>query len=106
MKQATKKKIDAQTHRIYDALKRVFPSISAKESDVVYKIDHHSIRVGIIDERFSDMSVPDRLRMFQRAIKPLDHEDCEDISMALVLAPEDLDDPTDLMMQEFFEPRW
>jgi len=103
-KTTNRKKTDEQTHRIYEALKKAFPSLSAKESEVVYKKDRFSIRVCVIDDRFSNMSIAERIGMVNRAIKHLDSEDQADISMVLVLAPEELDDPTDLMIKKFFEP--
>jgi len=105
-KSSVRKKTDEQTHRIYDVLMQTFPSLSKKESDVVYKKDDYNLRVCVIDKRFSKMSLSERLDMFDRAADALDSEDHADISMVLVLAPEDLDDPTDLMMKEFFEPSW
>ena len=97
------KKTDARTHRIYDALKAAFPSLSTVESDVVYRRDPYSIRVRVIDESFADKSLPARHSAVKKALAAVDPADRDEISMMLMLSPEEFAEP-DPVSLEFDNP--
>lgn len=93
---------DAQTARIYAALKSAFPDLPTEESDVVYKRNRYTIRVRVISRIFEDKSLTERHTLVKKVLAPLAIEDREDIAVVLMLTPEDALDP-DLMNGQFDE---
>lgn len=96
------KRTDAQTARIYAALKVAFPDLLPDESDVVYKKNRYTIRVRVISRNFEDKSLAERHSLFKKVLAPLALEDREDISLVIMLTPEDALDP-ELLNSQFDE---
>ena len=103
MATATKKRTDAQTARIYVALKSAFPGLSEDESDVVYKYNRYSIRVRVISEAFESKSLAERETQLNRILGALSEEDRENITMLMMLTPEEAEDPI-FLNHEFDNP--
>ena len=99
----TTKKTDKQTARIYAALKAAFPDISDDEDEVIYKYNPYSIRVRIIDKSFAELSLAQRHAAVKRVLARLNVDDTENISMLMMLSPEEATE-TDLMNLEFDDP--
>ena len=97
------KRIDAQTRRIYSVLKAAYPDLSDDESDVVYKSNRYSIRVRVIDANFDEKSLGQRHSEVKRVLSGLAAEDVENITMLMMLSPEEAAIP-DLMNLEFDDP--
>lgn len=85
----TKRKPDKQTGHIYRALKAAFPNLPEEQSEVVRKSNHYSIRVCVVDESFAVKSLEQRHIEIKKALSKLDPEDRENISLLLMLSPEE-----------------
>lgn len=105
MPRVAKKRQDDRTRQIYAALKKVFSDLPDVTSEVVYLYNPVSIRIRVIDPRFEGKGTAERERMVNRALKTLPPEVTEDITLLLMLTPEEaeksstlsreFDDPTD-----------
>ena len=98
-----KKRTDAQTARIYAALKCAYPELSSDESDVVYKYNSYSIRVRVATNAFESKTLAERETQLKRILATLAAEDRENITMLMMLTPEDAAE-RDLMNVEFDNP--
>ena len=86
----------AETKTIEDALAGHFPDVK------VYRYNPASIRVRIIDERFRGRSKPERERMVLPLVRALPEDIQSDITILLLLAPEEAGQS--LMNREFEDP--
>lgn len=70
--------------------------------DVYRKIPGHSIRVRIVHSRFTDRLIEDRDRMTDGLLSDVPEEIDRDITLVLLLGPEELE--ADFMNAEFDNP--
>jgi len=103
---AIPKKQDETTAAIYAAVKAAFPDTSNKPEDVVYRVNIVSIRVLIVSLKFEGKSESQREAIVKRALKlTLPKEIWREISLLIMLTPEEFQDPEDdLMLLEFLTP--
>ena len=99
----TTKRTDHQTARIYAALKVAFPELSDEETEVVYRYNRYSIRVRVVADCFGGRSLAEREAMVNRVLARIEPEDNKDISMLMMLSPQESVSP-DLMNLEFDDP--
>jgi stress-induced morphogen len=99
-----KRKGDTQAGRIYRALKSAFPNLSEEESDVVRERNRYTVCVRVVDDSFAEMTFPSRHAAVKKALSKLDPEDRENISLLIMLSPEEANDPDMMMESEFDEP--
>jgi len=85
-----------ETKQIEDAIRQAFPDVHA------YRYNSASIRVRVIDERFRDKSKAERERMVDPVVAQLPDEIQSDITVLLLLAPQET--TTSLMNLEFERP--
>lgn len=85
-----------ETKEIEDLVRPQFPDVLA------YRYNSASIRIRIIDERFRGMSRVERDRIVDPLLETLPEETQADITILLLLAPEETD--ASLMNLEFEHP--
>lgn len=102
MPSVAKKKQDARTEQIYAALKKSFPDLPPKEN-TVYAYNSVSIRVRVIDERFEGKETAERERIVKRNLKGVPKDVTEDITLLLMLTPEESETPS-LLFRAFDDP--
>jgi stress-induced morphogen len=93
---ARPKKKEPEVLRIEKALAGEFPKVSA------YRYNPASIRVRVIDDRFKGMNRLERERLVRPLIHALPEEIQADITILLLLAPDELSES--LMNLEFEHP--
>lgn len=86
-----------ETKAIEELLRPHFGDVEA------YRFNSASIRVRVIDERFRDLSKPDREARVAPLLRQLREELEADITLLLLLAPDEL--ASSLMNLEFENPR-
>lgn len=104
MPKAAKKKQDRQTGLIYKRLKARFPSLPEDVSRVVYRYNPAAIRVRVIDPAFVGKSYGEREALLGSPILSLPEEVERDITLLLLLTPDEAARGTDLMNLEFDDP--
>jgi stress-induced morphogen len=85
-----------ETTRIEEAIRSEFPDVEA------YRYNSASIRVRVIDERFRDKSKAERERMVSSLLNQLPEETQSDITILLLLTPDETKES--LMNLEFEHP--
>jgi len=98
--------IEPQTEvpkRIYAGLRSAFPDLDEAMERVVYRYNRVSIRVRVVSERFHEKSETERERMVMDALKVLSSEEIEDVTMLLMMTPEEARKPS-LVDLEFLDP--
>jgi len=102
---AVRKKQDHSTAAIFEAIQAGFPETSDSPEDSVYRYNPVSIRVLIVDSRFEGKSEAAREAIVKRALKDLPRDIWREISLLIMITPEELQDPgDDLMLLEFLTP--
>lgn len=85
-----------ETRRIEEALRAEFPDAEA------YRYNPASIRIRIIDDRFAGLSKVERHEMVMPLIRKLPDETREDITVLLLLTPDETEGS--IMNLEFEHP--
>lgn len=70
---------------IVNVLGKAFPNVAA------YRYNSASLRVRIIDERFRSKTPPERDRMVEPLLESLSEDIQDDITILLLLTPEEVD---------------
>lgn len=97
-----KKRVDAATRQIQELLMDRYVK-NHEDADVsVYRYNPVSIRIRIIDPDFSGLSIPQRSKSVWRLLKELPEEVRGDISVCLLLTPDE--QPSSPMNLEFENP--
>ena len=104
MTQIKRKMQDRATALIHKKLKAAFPSLSDDPNDVVYRYNPASIRLRVTDPSFEGMSFERREAAIRSILQSLPSRVRTDITLILLLTPEECEDPTDLMNLEFDDP--
>jgi stress-induced morphogen len=86
----SKTKRTPETKRIEELLKERFPSYPKKYPPIAYRYNPYSIRVRLVDKQFKGMSLSERYRLVEPLIECLPEETQEDITILLILAPDEL----------------
>lgn len=88
-----------ETEEIEQLLNRTFPETE------VYRYNSASIRVRIVDERFKGKSASERDAMVEPHLARLPEDTQADITMLLLLAPDEIEEaPHNLVNLEFEHP--
>jgi stress-induced morphogen len=85
-----------ETKQIEEAIRPSFPNVLA------YRYNSASIRVRVVDERFSSKSRSERHRMLEPVLASLPEDTQSDITVLLLLSPNELG--TSPMNVEFEHP--
>lgn len=85
-----------ETQTVEDVIRKRFPNVRA------YRYNSASIRVRIIDDRFANTSKTERERMVNPILAELPEEIQSDITILLLLAPQETS--TSMMNLEFEHP--
>jgi stress-induced morphogen len=104
MPHLAEKKQDKATRLVYARLKERFPDLPSDVQRVVYRYNPASIRVRVIDPRFAGMTYTQREEMIEDLLRDLPKDVRADITVLLLITPEEAGDPSDLMNLEFDEP--
>ncbi len=104
MTQTKQKMQDKATALIYKKLRGLFPSLSDDPNDVVYRYNPASIRLRITDPSFAGKSFEQREAVLHPLLRSLPERIRTDITLILLLTPEECDDASDLMNLEFDDP--
>lgn len=97
-----KKRADAATERIKKLLIEKYLSAHPDAAIDVYRYNPVSIRIRIIDPAFEGKSIPQRERAVWAVLKQLPDEVQADISVCLLLTPQE--QASSLMNLEFEQP--
>jgi stress-induced morphogen len=79
-----------ETKRIEALLKKHFPGYPKKHPPIAYRYNRYSIRVRLVDKQFKGMSLSERYKLVEPLIESLPEETQEDITILLILAPDQL----------------
>lgn len=104
MPQQTAKKQDRSTRLIYARLKDRFPDLPTEMDKVVYRYNPASIRVRVVDPTFAGMTYTQREESIADILTALPSAVRTDITLLLLLTPNEAQDPSDLMNLEFDDP--
>ncbi len=85
-----------ETKQVEDLIRRTFPETEA------YRYNSASIRVRVIDSRFANKTKAERERMVNPILAELPESTISDITVLLLLAPQE--QATSLMNLEFERP--
>jgi len=91
-----------QTREIESLLRERFPDHSPEYPPKAYRYNSASIRVRLVSDRFEEMNRSERERMVMPIIRDLDEETRADITVLLLLTPEEM--TQSLMNLEFEHP--
>lgn len=94
---------DDATAAIYAALRRAFPELPAAPEQVVYRYNPVALRVRVVSPRFAGKSTAERDEMVSQALRAVPPEVTEDITLQLMLTPEETTSST-LVQREFDHP--
>ena len=97
------RKSTAETRQIEKLLREQFPEYPAEYPPSAYRYNSASIRVRVVSERFAGKNRVERSELVYPVLeKNLPRDTWEDITIILLLAPDELDDS--LMNREFEKP--
>ena len=100
----SKKKQDATTKRIFQALKTAFPEIPEEQSQVVYRYNAVAIRVRVVSSKFVGKTGAEREAMVNAAYESLLPDATDDITMQITLTPREAKQSFQVVSHEFDEP--
>jgi hypothetical protein len=104
MAQKIKKKQDSETRRIFKALKKQFAGLPDDIDQVVYRYNPGAIRVRVIDDAFRGKSYSERELLIDPVLDSLPEDIRRDITLLLLLTPQEAKSSNDLMNLEFDDP--
>jgi stress-induced morphogen len=99
---ALKDKITPETARIVRLLKTHFPHHPTAYPPAAYRYNSASIRVRVVDDSFTGLALPDREEKVLPLFRKLPRETRSDITILLLLAPEEVEESW--MNREFENP--
>ncbi len=79
-----------ETDRIEELLRQHFPHYPPDHPPAAYRYNPASIRVRVVDESFRGKSLPDREDLVLPVLRTLPEETQDDITILLLLAPEEI----------------
>ena len=88
--EASVSKQTEETKAIEEMLKKHFSDYPKKLPSIAYRYNPYSIRVRLVDKQFKGMSLSERYRLVELLIECLPEETQEDITILLILAPDEL----------------
>jgi hypothetical protein len=94
-------KVTKQTKQVERLVDKHFPNCP-RDLPRAYRYSPASIRVRIVDERFKDMNRSERWKMVMPVIRTLPEEIRQELTVLLLLAPDELDDSP--MNREYAHP--
>jgi hypothetical protein len=87
----SKPKRTQETKKIEELLRSQFPGHSKKYPPKAYRFNRYSIRVRLVDKQFKGMSLSERYKLVDPLIQSLPEETQADITILLILAPDEMD---------------